>query len=203
MYNVFFKGEGTFSTAPSSPEQSHRALQYSASPNVPRHVHAPPHRSTGTNVIQATAGNVVSAAPNNVQVGFNAPQTGSTEKSVITTPPAVGSGKPKSIEEVDSSLKNYIPVGACEPMDLGPEVDDGSFCLSLSSLTRLSYPSVGGGLPLVSSQHSLHSGEEDKKERSMSFDLKDVVSVQVLFACLNNISVATRKRIVIKRFQYE
>ena len=161
-------------------------LQYSASPNVPRHVHAPPHRGTGTNVIQATTGNVVSATPNNVQVGFNAPQTSSTEKSVITTPPAVGGSKPKSIEEVDSSLKNYVPVSACEPMDLGPEVDDGSFCLSLSSLTRLSYPTLGNSLPVVLSQHSLHSGtgEEENKERSMSFDLKDVVSVQIYFrAC--------------------
>lgn len=155
-------------------------MQYS--PNaVPRHVHAPSHRP-GTNVIQATPGSVVSATPNNVQVGFNAPQTGSREESVITRPPVVGGAKPKSIEEVDSALKNYVPIVGCEPMDLGPEIEDGSFCLSLSSLTRLSsYPSSLGGaaFPAVSQFSPPSSvGQEDK--RSMSFDLKDVVSLSVV-----------------------
>ena len=151
---------------------------------------------------------VINPNPVHVQVGFNTPGMtpslettklsslpGTPASPVITSPPGLEKQKPhpqklpkpQSIEEFDKHRKDYAPIK--ELLLLGsrfsPERDSAGFCLDLVSLK--SYvappPKPTEQEEIIVDNEPMTSSDSTQKMRSLSFELKDVVSSKFT-ACL-------------------
>ena len=145
-----------------------------------------------TNPPEATTVSSLPGSRDVVDHVITSPPTASTPSKIQS--PTLSSGKCESMEEVDERMKDYAPVNRQSITEIGlrgsPEMDSaaGSFCLDLSSLTRLSsYPPSGGTCSSEGVRENGRSGESllgsneragcDKETpRSLSFELKNVSS---------------------------
>ncbi len=151
----------------------------------------PPINTTSLSSLPGTNGDVITSPP---------------PPSNRTTTPKLGEGrlpKPKSIEELDKHRQNYAPGLGNPPIVSGgsPDNNTNAFCLDLSSITghysnsvivasdRADHNEDGVGVAerevrleegvavvINGEPRSSHSSQETKR-RSLSFDMKDGVSV--------------------------
>ena len=147
---------------------------------------------------------VISANPVHVQVGFQAPDVGSNSLEttalsslpgtvdVITSPPMLQKqqpsqaqhippsslSRPRSIEEIDQERRNYVPtVLTNKKKPVLYQEREAGFCLDLATLTG--YVAPPRPLDFVEPEifDPVIEGEPSSgKLRSLSFELKDVVS---------------------------